>query len=222
MSVNLVQFPLTVSQWSKSVMYSTDVVVGRNGQEVRNAMWQDPLLKFNAAFAIRNYADIATLTNFFHAMKGREQSFLVKDWSDFQVDTFTTFAETPNGTLATFQLIKKYTQTIGAGSSTYIRTIKYPKASGASPTLTVRVNGTTKTEGTHYNFSSSTGIVTFTGGNIPTGGQTVDFKIAEYYVPCRFDTDELPIEMLNYWVASGADKSNVEVPEIPMIEVRVS
>lgn len=218
MSVNLVQFPLTVSQWNKTVVYSTDVIVGRNGQEVRNAMWQDPLLKFNAAFAIRNYADINTLATFFHAMKGREQSFLVKDWSDFAVDTFTTFAETPNGVLANFQLIKKYTQTIGVGSSTYIRTIKYPK----SLSLTVRVNGTTKVEGTHYNYSTSTGIVTFTGGNIPTTGQTVDFKIAEYYVPCRFDTDELPIEMLNYWVASGADKSNVQVPDIPMIEVRVS
>lgn len=221
MSVNIVQFPLAVSEWNKSVIYSTDIIVGRNGQEVRNAMWQDPLLKFNAAFAIKTYADIATLSTFFHAMKGREQSFLVKDWSDFQVgnaSTFTTFAETPNGTLATFQLIKKYIQTIGAGTSTYTRTIKYPKAGS----VTVRVNGTTKTEGTHYNVSTSTGIVTFTAGNIPSAGQTVDFYISEFYVSCRFDADELPIEMLNYWVASGTDKSNVQVPDIPMIEVRIA
>jgi len=213
MAVNLTQFPLTVSQWQKAVQYSTDIIVGRNGQEVRNALWQDPLLKFNAAFAVRSYADISTLTTFFHAMKGREQSFLVKDWSDFKVDTFTTFAESANGSRTQFQLIKKYTEAV---VGTYTRTIKYPKAAS----LTVRVNGTTKTPTTDYTYSLSTGIVTFV--TAPTNGATVDFKIDEFYVPCRFDTDELPVELLNYWVSAGADTSSVQIPEIPMIEVRTS
>lgn len=217
MAVNLTVFPLDVSEWQKAVTYSTDIIVGRNGQEVRNALWQDPLLKFNAAFSVRSYADIATLVTFFHGCKGREQSFLVKDWSDFKVDTYTTFAETPNGSRTQFQLIKKYTH---ATLGTYTRTIKYPKANA----LTVRVGGTVKTAGTDYTYSTSTGIVTFTTAPPTTTGGSptvVDFKIDEFYVPCRFDTDELPVEMLSYWVdAASADKSNVNIPEIPIIEVR--
>lgn len=213
MAVNLVEFPLTVSQWQKAVAYSTDVIVGRNGQEVRNAMWQDPLMKFNAAFTVRSYADINTLATFFHAMKGREQSFLVKDWSDFQISAWTQSTTATGVGVTDFQLVKRYNQTIGAGSSEYIRTIKYPKTG----TVTAR-----KGDGTPLTVSSvntSTGVVTLSAA--VTSG-TVEFKCTEFYVPCRFDTDELPIEMLSYWLSSGADKSNVTVPDIPMIEVRIS
>lgn len=206
MAINLVQFPLTVSEWQKSVMYSTDIFVGRNGQEVRNALWQDPLLKFNAAFAVRSYADINTLATFFHAMKGREQSFLVKDWSDFKVDSWT--APNASGTVTTVQLIKRYTQpTI---NTTYIRTIKYPAANS----VTIRNSGSPFTPSS---VNLSTGVVTL-GGSYTASNLT--FQVSEFYVACRFDIDELPIEMLNYWVASGADKSNVQVPDIPLIEVR--
>lgn len=213
MAVNLVQFPLTVSQWNKSVLYSTDVIIGRNGQEVRNAMWQDPLLRFNAGFAVRNYADIDTLATFFHAMKGREQSFLVKDWSDYKISSWTNSTTATGAGVTQFQLVKRYTQTIGGGSSEYVRTIKYPKTGS----VTAR-----KSDGTSLTVSSvntSTGVVTLSAA--VTSG-TVQFQCTEFYVGCRFDTDELPIEMMSYWVQSGADKSGVNVPEIPMIEVRVS
>jgi hypothetical protein len=40
-------------------------------------------------------------------------------------------------------------------------------------------------------------------------------------VPVRFDIDELPVEMISYWLQAGADKSNVNIPDIPMVEVRV-
>ena len=212
MATNLVQFPLTVSEWGKSVAYQTDVIVGRNGQEVRNALWQDPLLKFNAAFSVRNYADIQTLVTFFHAMKGREQSFLVKDWADYKIDSWTA-SSTATGTGVTqFQLVKRYTQTIGVTSSTYIRTIKHPKASS----VTAR-NATGPTSLTVTAINESTGMITVSAAQ--TSG-TVELQCTEFYVPVRFDIDELPVEMLNYWVANNADKSNVQVPEIPLIEVR--
>lgn len=211
MATNLVQFPLVVSEWGKSVAYQTDVVVGRNGQEVRNAIWQDPLMRFNAAFAVRSYADIATLTNFFHAMKGREQSFLVKDYADFKIDTWTA-STTATGTGVTqFQLVKRYTQTIGGSPVTYVRTIKHPKTDAVTaqkgdltPLTVSSVNG-------------STGMVTLSAA--VTSG-TVELQCTEFYVPVRFDIDELPVEMLSYWVANSADKSIVEVPDIPLVEVR--
>ena len=212
MSVNLVQFPLAVSEWQKSVAYMTDVIVGRNGQEVRNAIWQDPLLRFNAAFSIKTYADVQSLVTFFHAMRGREQAFLVKDWADFEITDWTQSSDTANGTRTTFQLVKRYTQTIGNTSSTYVRTIRNPKINS----VTAQVNGS---PATISSVSLSTGVVTLQSA--PTNGQSVTFKCSEFYVPVRFDIDELPVEMLNYWVASGANKSNVQVPDIPLREVRI-
>lgn len=212
MATNLVQFPLTVSEWSKAVMYKTDVVVGRNGQEVRNAIWQDPLLKFNAAFAVRNYADIGTLTTFFHAMKGREQSFLVKDYADFKIDTWTASTTATGAAVTQFQLVKRYSQTISGSPVTYVRTIKHPKTDA----VTAR-NSVGPTTLTVSSVNGSTGMVTLSAA--ATSG-TVELQCTEFYVPVRFDIDELPIEMLNYWVQSGADKSNVQVPDIPLVEVR--
>lgn len=210
MATNLVQFPLTVSEWTKSVQYATDVIVGKNGQEVRNALWQDPLLKFNAAFAVRSYADIDTLVDFFHAMKGREQSFLVKDWSDFKIDEWTTSSTATGAGITQFQLVKRYTEPVL--NTTYVRTIKHPKTG----TVTAQKSDTTALTVSSVNLS--TGVVTLSAA--VTSG-SVQFKCTEYYVPVRFDIDELPVEMLSYWVASGADKSNVQVPDIPLVEVRV-
>lgn len=203
-------FPLTVSGWGSTIRYKTDVIVGQNGQEVRNAVWQDPLLKFNAAFAIRTYGDIETLQAFFHMVKGREQGFMVKDWSDFSIDR--TNIGTGDGADATWQLVKKYTNAIG----TYTRTITRPVAGS----LSVWVANTLKTITTHYTFSTTTGVITFTGGNTPGVGEAIEASCTEFYVPCRFDTDELDIELLNYWVRSGADAGLIQIPDIPMVEIR--
>lgn len=211
MSVNLVQFPLAVSEWDKSVAYMTDVIVGRNGQEVRNAIWQDPLLRFNAAFSVKNLTDIRSLVTFFHAMRGREQAFLVKDWADFEITDWTQSSNTANGTRTEFQLVKRYTQTIGVTTSEYVRAIKHPKIN----TVTAQVNGS---PATISSVSLTTGIVTLQ--TAPANGQSVTFKCTEFYVPVRFDIDELPVEMLNYWVTSGGTKSQLQVPEIPLVEVR--
>jgi len=212
MSVNLVQFPLAVSEWQKSVTYMTDVIVGRNGQEVRNAIWQDPLLRFNAAFSVKSLTDIQSLTTFFHAMRGKEQSFLVKDYADFSVSEWVTFKESPNNTRTTFQLFKPYAQTIGVTTSTYERPLKFVK----TDTVTCRINSSTTTA---FTVNPSTGIVTFTSA--PASGTNVQFGVGEFYVPVRFDIDELPVEMLNYWVTAGGVKSQLEVPDIPLLEVRV-
>lgn len=64
------------------------------------------------------------------------------------------------------------------------RKITRPKRGG----IRVYVEGTQKTEGTHFNVDYTTGIVTFTGGNIPTLGQKIQWA-GEFYVPVRFDTD---------------------------------
>ncbi len=209
-------FPLTTSGWTARARYNTHIIVGKNGQEVRNANWQDPLLAYNAAFAVRSYADIATLQTFFHGCKGREQSFLVKDWADYSVAPWEAFAETVDGSRTTFQLIKRYVQGV---LPTYIRNITKPKAIEGAGGVTIRDNSVAVATA-NYAFSSSTGIVTFS--TPPVAGHVVDFKIEEFYVPCRFDVDELPIEMLNFWVDSltGVNKGLIQIPDVPLVEVR--
>lgn len=211
MAANAVLFPLEVSGWGAAPRYLTDITVGRNGQEVRNAVWQDPLYSYNAAFAVKRYADIATLVNFFHNCKGREQSFLVKDYADFEIARQSI--GTGDGADATWQIYKTYTQ---SGIGSYQRTITKPKANS----LSVWVNNVLQTPTTHYTYSTSTGVITFTGGNIPANGHSIEVACTEFYVPCRFDTDELPVEMLSYYVSSGASAGLVEVPEIRLVEVR--
>jgi len=55
-------------------------------------------------------------------------------------------------------------------------------------TVKIYVDGTEKTEGTHYTIDYTTGVVTFTGGNIPTTNAKVQWA-GQFYVPVRFDTD---------------------------------
>lgn len=201
-------FPLTVSRWGASTKYSTSIIVGNNGQEVRNANWQDPLRKFNAAFQVRTYEDISTLLSFFNAVKGREQSFLVKDWSDFEIDR--TNIGTGDGIDTTFQLVKVY---VNAVAGNYTRTITKPKAVKGVGGVRVWVNNV-ELATSAFSFSSVTGIITLSSA--PSVGHAVEASCDEFYVPCRFDTDELPVDVMMYAVDTGL----VEIPEIPLIEVR--
>jgi uncharacterized protein (TIGR02217 family) len=171
-------------------------------------------MSYNAAFAVKTYADIATLQTFFHAVRGREQSFLLKDWADFKVTDWTAFAEVIDGSRTTFQLIKKY---VHAVIGTYTRTITKPKQIEGVGGVQIRDNGVAVST-SNYSFSSSTGIVTFSSP--PTSGHTIDFKIDEFYVPVRFDIDELPVQLLNFWVDSGSDIGLAEIANIPLVEVR--
>lgn len=205
-------FPLTVGHMGSSPMFKTDITVGKSGYEVRNANWQDPLRKYNAAYSVRQYSDIDTLLTFFYAVKGREQSFLVKDYLDFEIPR--TNIGTGNSSATAFQLIKKYTHGV---IGTYTRTITKPKATEGVGGVRVWVNNV-ELSTSAFSFSSSTGVITLSAA--PTTGHAVEASCDEFYVPCRFDTDELPMDLLVYFINSGANYGLVEVPEIPLIEVR--
>lgn len=228
--MNEVLFPLTVSRWSAAPRWNTTITVGKSGNESRNAEWQDFLWSFNAGFNVRTYADIDTLMGFFNAVRGRETAFLVKNWAGFEVTAWTEFDETVTGNSQTFQLFYPFSD--GSGNTYHKPIVKlqtfaqnntavsliYDQGGGGETTPTAVASS--PTEGTQFSWDATTGLVTY---NPPASGtSTVEFKITgEFYVPCRFDVDELPMNQLDYWVSSGANKSNVEVPDIPMIEVRV-
>lgn len=201
-------FPLTVSKWGAATQFNTSIIVGNNGQEVRNANWQDPLRKFNAAFHVRTYEDISTLLSFFNAVRGREQSFLVKDWSDFE--SARTTIGTGDGVTQNFQLVKTY---INAVAGNYTRTITKPKQVEGVGGVRVWVNNV-ELATSAFSFSSTTGIINIPSA--PTAGHAVEASCDEFYVPCRFDVDELPVDIMMYAV----ERKLVEIPDIPLCEVR--
>lgn len=199
-------------------MFSTDITVGKNHHESRNANWQDALWKYNAAYAVKTRADIEVLRAFFLGCRGREIAFNLQAGDDYRIaydpDEAPQSIGTGDGSDTTWQIYKRYTD---PGGYTYDRIITRPSATTAD--LLVYINGTLKTHTTHYTYSTTTGIITFTSP--PTNGHAITIELRKFYVPVRFDTDELDIDMLTWWVTNAdVDVSLHQIPMIPMIEVR--
>ena len=202
-------YPLEVSGLNATTRYHTSVTVGMNGQEVRNADWEDPLMAYDASFLVRTLEDARTLQTFFHGAKGAEQSFLIKDVTDFQVDRTTI--GTGNGATTTFQLIKIYSQGI---FPSYTRTITKPKAIEGVGGVRVWVNSS-ELSTSQFSFSSTTGIITLSSA--PANGHLVEASCDEFYVPVRFESDELPIDVFQYL---NDDTGLVNLPNQRLLEVR--
>lgn len=211
MAFHEVQFPPNISYGSSGgPERKTEVAVLGSGDEERNAVWADSRRSFNAASGIKTLDDVHTIIAFFEARNARLYGFRWKDWADYKSCTPKALPQptdhnigTGNGSTATFQLVKKYS----SGGTTWTRTIKKPVAG----TVRVAVAGTEKTLGTHFNVDTTTGIVTFTGGNIPTSGQAVTAGF-EFDVPVRFDTDKLSINLSAFEAG--------EIQDIPITEVK--
>lgn len=212
-------FPHTlIGGLSGGPQFSTDITVGASGNEVRNANWQDAKWMWDAGGRTMSRADAYTLYTFFLTQYGRETAFLIQDGFDYKISQDgTTFQNigTGDGSDATWQIYKTYTDAAG---NTYNRNIYRPSATTTD--LVVKVAGTTKTNPTHYSYSATTGIITFTGGNIPTAGQAITITLAKFYVLARFDIDHFPVDM-SMWDTSN-DYSVQEIPSIPIVEVRES
>jgi uncharacterized protein (TIGR02217 family) len=155
--------------------------------------------------------DLHSVIVFFEEVRGKLYAFRWKDFTDFKscppenaVTAFDQTIGTGTGVLNTFQLIKKY----GTGSNPWYRVINKP----VSGTTRLAVNGVVKLEGTHYNVSYTTGIITFTIGNIPANATLITAGY-EFDVPARFDTDSMEINVSNF--------KHGTIPNIPIVEVRV-
>jgi uncharacterized protein (TIGR02217 family) len=203
------RFPVDISYGSRGGPgWSTNVVETDSGAESRNQRWSYPRHKFDVAYGTRTMARLENLLYYFNVVGGKAIGFRYKDHMDYKScgRTATPAATdcaigTGTGALTTFQLYKTYTQ----GSYTRSRKIVKPIAA----TVLIAVAGTTKTLTTHYTLNATTGIVTFTAGNIPTAGQAVTAGF-EFDVPVRFDTDELSIN-LDYYNSGAASVILIEL-----------
>jgi uncharacterized protein (TIGR02217 family) len=182
------RFPEDISYDSRGgPRFNTRRIQTLSGQVIRNQLWSYPRHEYDCSYGINTVVRHENLLYFFHVVGGPAVGFRYKDWMDFKscLRSATPAATdcaigTGTGALATFQLVKVYTQ----GSYTRSRKILKPVAG----TIKVAVAGTEKTITTHFTVDTTTGIVTFTGGNIPTAGQAVTAGF-EFDVPACFDRD---------------------------------
>lgn len=189
----------------------TEIVTLGSGFEERNQRWADSRRRYDAGYGVKRIDDLHTVLAFFEERRGRLHGFRWKDWADYKSCSPNDMPGatdqaigTGDGTTAAFQLVKVY----GSAYAPYSRDIAKP----VSGTVRIAVAGAVKAEGTHYSVNYATGIVTFTGGNIPSAAQAITAGY-EFDVPARFDTDTLTFNLDSF--KHGA------IPNIPIVEIRV-
>ncbi|WP_420863885.1 phage distal tail protein, Rcc01695 family [Algirhabdus cladophorae] len=187
----------------------TEIVTLTNGHEERNTPWQHSRRRYDAGTGLQTLDDIEELISFFEARGGQMAGFRWKDWSDHKScmpskvpDFEDQVIGTGDGETTSFQLIKTYV----SGAHSYVRPIKKPVLGKVSLGLA----GERQVEGTHYSVDTTVGLVTFS--DAPMAGTLVSAGF-EFDVPVRFDTDRIQSSMSRFRAG--------EVPDVPVIEVRV-
>ena len=207
MAFHEVRFPDNISRGARGgPERRTQIVEMASGDEERNGSWADSRRRYDASYGIRKADDLAVVTAFFEARRGRLYGFRWKDWVDYKSglpSASPTAVDQPlgtgNGLATTFQLVKLYT----SGAQSWTRTITKPVAG----TVTLALNGVTQITG--WTVNTTTGLVTFVAAPAPGVAITAGF---EFDVPVRFDTDTLDVTLDFERLGS--------ITSIPLIEVR--
>lgn len=207
MAFHEVRFPDNISRGARGgPERRTQIVEMASGDEERNGSWADSRRRYDASYGIRKADDLAAVTAFFEARRGRLYGFRWKDWADYKsglpsaiVTAVDQSIGTGMGAATTFQLVKRYT----SGAQSWTRTITKPVAG----TVALALNGVSQITG--WTVNTSTGVVTFTAAPAPGIAITAGF---EFDVPVRFDTDALDVTLDFERLGS--------ITSIPLIEVR--
>jgi len=208
------RFPDKISYGSSGgPSFSTDIITVKSGFEARNVNWVQSRHSYDVAFGVATSQErLSELIEFFQAMYGKAYTFRYKDWGDYKScridetvsssDQLIGAGDSTDGIDGTteYQLVKNYI----AGNTT-IRDIKKPVS------VIIEVDGVLKVENTDYTIDMTTGIITFLTTKIPLIGEEIKSGY-EFDVPCRFDTDELNINIDAYAVGTAS---------VPLIEVRL-
>ena len=212
MAFHDVRFPTAISLGSSGgPERRTEIVTLGSGAEERNQRWADSRRRWNAGYGIKTVDDLYAVIAFFEERRGQFHGFRWRDPADYKSGLPSGAPRATDQAIGTgdgaedaFQLVKAYGGVFAAWSRTIAKPVR--------GTVLVAVAGAVKTEGTHYTVDYATGIVTFTGGNIPGSGQAVTAGF-EFDVPARFDTDRLELNLEG--IRHGS------IPSIPIVEIRV-
>ena len=205
MSFHEVRLPARLAFGSTGgVERRTDVVTLASGFERRSSPWALGRRRYLIGANLRALADMAELTAFFEARRGRLYGFRFRDFSDFA-------SCGPGGTpAATDQALG-----IGDGTRTAFRLAKAyedvsrPITKPVERSVTVAVAGVTLASGA-FSVEATTGVVTLVAP--PASGAEVTAGFL-FDTPVRFDADRLEVTLESF----GAGR----MAAVPLIEVRV-
>ncbi len=184
----------------------TDVVTLASGFERRSTPWADGRRRYLIGANLRSMADMAALTDFFEARRGRLYGFRFRDFMDFHSAApggspgpADQLIGEGDGTRTAFQLVKRY----GEGPAALERRIAKP----AAETVRVAVGGV---ETPAFTLDATTGRLTL--GSPPATGVPVSAGF-EFDVPVRFDADRIEVTLESFEAGRMA--------AVPLIEVRI-
>jgi uncharacterized protein (TIGR02217 family) len=182
----------------------TEVVTLASGFERRSTPWAHGRRRYLIGAGLRSLDDMAGLTAFFEARRGRLRGFRFRDFTDFR-------------SCAPGAAIRPVDQTLGAGDGTR-RRFQLTKAYGdvvreirkpVEGAVSVAVDGVTLAAGA-FVVEATTGEVEL--ATAPGPGAVVSAGF-EFDTPVRFDADRIEITLEGF----GAGR----LVAVPLIEVRV-
>ncbi|MCK5099785.1 MAG: DUF2460 domain-containing protein [Desulfobacteraceae bacterium] len=159
-----IRFPINISYGSSGGPgYNTSIIEVMSGKEKRNSNWDYPRCEYNAAYGVRQMADVEALIEIFHIAKGRGYSFRYKDFFDFKscrlADTPSNMDQiiaTADGS-AEFQIYKTYQKTSISGAIIYSQVRKITKI--VENTFLLALDTVEQSSG--FTLDETTGIITF-------------------------------------------------------------
>ncbi len=210
MNFHEVRFPTNISYGSSGgPERRTDIVTLANGFEERNTPWAHSRRRYDAGLGMNSLDDVDEIIAFFEARRGQIYGFRWKDWADYkscgqsaEIAVSDQLIAMGDGLQLSFQLIKTYS----SGDASYLRPISKP----VEGTVAIALDGVALNEGRDWNLDYSSGFLSFT--NPPPQGAHITAGF-EFDVPVRFDTSRI--------VSSVASFQAGEIPDVPVVEVRV-
>ena len=209
MSFHEVRLPARLAFGSTGgVERRTEIVTLGSGYERRSTPWAQGRRRYLIGANLRSLDDMAALTGFFEARRGRLHGFRFRDFADFKscapgavVTAGDQALGTGDGARTRFDLVKRY----GEGEDALERRVRKPVAS----TVRVAVAGV-ELDGGGFVVDAEAGAVTLTVA--PAAGALVKAGF-EFDVPVRFDADRIEVTLESFEAGRMA--------AVPLIEVRV-
>jgi uncharacterized protein (TIGR02217 family) len=209
MSFHEVRLPARLAFGSTGgVERRTEVVTLASGFERRSTPWAEGRRRYLIGANLRSLDDMAALTAFFEARRGRLHGFRFRDFADFKscapggsVAAADQALGIGDGARTVFQLAKRY----GEGVDAPERVIRKPVAG----TVRVAVGGA-ELGPDEFAIDLASGAVTLDAAPATGTAVTAGF---EFDTPVRFDADRLDVTLESFEAGRMA--------AVPLIEVRV-
>lgn len=186
----------------------TEVVTLASGFERRSTPWAQGRRRYLIGANLRSLDDMAALTDFFEARRGRLYGFRFRDFADFKSSApsrATTALDQVLGAgddqKTAFQLLKRY----GDDETGFGRPVHKP----VEGTVKVAVGGT-ELPPTSFSVDWTTGVVSLAEPPAESVAVSAGF---EFDVPVRFDADRIDIALESFDAGRMA--------AVPLIEARV-